>query len=126
MFYSKRKIQLSPRLRYGVGRGNSGNKLLKITGVLFLLIAIGLTLNTLGLLFSSDRPSDAAKPQVAGAQDDQSSQQASQFITYKVKKGDTLFNLGQQYDVDWTTLMVLNNLDNTTLKTGQELKIPTK
>jgi hypothetical protein len=124
MFYQKRKIQLSPRLRYGIGRTNNGSRLLKLSGILFLFLAAGLTLNAFGLFFSNDTPKQ--QPQVLGAQDAEPNESQAQFIEYTVKKGDTLFNIGQQYNVDWTTLMILNNLDNTTLKTGQKINIPTK
>jgi LysM repeat protein len=123
MFYSKRKIQLSPRLRYGVRPGYDNSKFLKIGGILFLLLAAAITLNTTGV-FKSDK---VGKQQVLGATDTQAEAPVQQqFVEHVVKKGDTLFNIGQQYKVDWTKLMQINNLDSPTLKTGQKLKIPTK
>ncbi len=124
MFYSKRKIQLSPRLRYGVRPGYDNSKFLKIGGILFLLLAAAITLNTTGVFKSKDA---ARQEQVLGATDTQTEAPAQQqFIEHTVKKGDTLFNIGQEYKIDWTKLMQLNNLDSPTLKAGQKLKIPTK
>jgi hypothetical protein len=125
IYTNKSKIQLSPRLRYGVQRHYDKSKLLKTGGILFLLLAAFITLNTAGVFGSDSKPHKT--PQVLGAQDIQAdTAPTQQFTEYTVKKGDTLFNLGQQYNVNWTTLMQLNNLDSPTLKTGQKIKIPTK
>ena len=47
--------------------------------------------------------------------------------TYTVKRGDTLFNVSQQYGISWQTLAKLNNLESPyILRGGQKLKIPSK
>ena len=46
--------------------------------------------------------------------------------TYIVKKGDTLYGISNQYGVSVTELAELNNVNATTLKEGQSLKIPIK
>jgi hypothetical protein len=51
-------------------------------------------------------------PQVLGASDEQNGNANLQFIDYKVQKGDTLFNLSQKYNISWTTLATLNNLES--------------
>jgi len=124
MFYTKRKIQLAPRLRYGVGRGNSYTLWFKIGSALCLIIAVFLIYKNALSLFSHE---ETKTPQVLGTTDQPTPQGAQeQFIEYAVQKDDTLFLIGQQYDISWTTLMVINNLDTPDLKVGQKLKIPTK
>ena len=50
---------------------------------------------------------------------------ASQFQTYKVREGDTLFNIANRYNVGWQEMARLNSLEEPfTLKIGQELKLP--
>lgn len=45
--------------------------------------------------------------------------------TYKVESGDTLFAIGQKFDVDWHEIAKVNNLaEPYNLKVGQELVIP--
>jgi LysM repeat protein len=47
------------------------------------------------------------------------------FQIYEVKKGDTLFNLSQNFEVSWQTLAEINNLKEPyILKIGQKLKVP--
>ena len=45
-------------------------------------------------------------------------------ITYTVKKGDTLYSLGQKYGTSVDQIIKLNNLKSNTLSIGQVLKIP--
>lgn len=45
--------------------------------------------------------------------------------TYKVKSGDTLYSIAQQYGISVNQLMDYNNLSTTRLSIGQILKIPT-
>lgn len=47
--------------------------------------------------------------------------------TYTVKKGDTLFSIGKQYNLTWTALAAANDLKETSLlKEGMVIKIPTQ
>ena len=46
--------------------------------------------------------------------------------TYKVKPGDTLYGISNQFGVSVTELASLNNVNANTLQIGQILKIPTK
>jgi hypothetical protein len=126
MFYTKKKFDLSPKLKLGVGRGYNSSHFLKIFGALFLVVAVGLTARTLTLLLGHTNPAaNNSGPQVLGASDEQNGNANLQFIDYKVQKGDTLFNLSQKYNISWTTLATLNNLESPfTLKLGQTLKIP--
>lgn len=48
-----------------------------------------------------------------------------EFQTYQVRRGDTLFNLAQKYEISWQTLAELNSLEPPyILKIGQKLEIP--
>ncbi len=63
------------------------------------------------------------QPQVLGAQDNPTPSQL--FDDYTVKKGDTVFSIAQQNNIEWTTLATLNNLQAPfKLNPGQTLKIP--
>ena len=62
--------------------------------------------------------------EILGEQQPPTSNQA-ELETYIVKKGDTLFNVSQKYDISWQTLAQINNLSEPyLLKIGQTLKIP--
>ncbi|WP_041230639.1 C40 family peptidase [Deinococcus peraridilitoris] len=43
--------------------------------------------------------------------------------TYKVKAGDTLYNVARIHNMDPAELMTLNKLPSTTIQVGQELKV---
>jgi hypothetical protein len=117
----RNKVKLSPQLRLGVGRGFPRQNYLKYIGFGFLGLSLILTGRTIYLLSSKTAPN----PQVLGAEDQQQAQTNSGFIEYKVKTGDTIFNIGQTYKISWTTIATLNGLSSPfTLKPGQVLKIP--
>jgi hypothetical protein len=128
---SHKKFELSPRLKFGVGRGYSQNQILKFSSILFLILAVGLTFNAFRLILGrhsqANMATSAAAPQVLGASDIKTSTDSGdmQFTEYKVQKGDTLFNVSQNFNIGWTTLATLNNLKSPfALKPGQILKIP--
>jgi len=102
---------------------------MKIGSVVFLVIALGLTVNSFRLVLSGKNSDSAgqAVPQVLGASDVKTEPADSgiQFEEYKIQKGDTLFNISQKYGISWTTIATLNNLKSPfTLKPGQTIKIP--
>ena len=118
---SKNKVKLSPQLRLGVGRGFSKQNYLKYIGFVFLALSLVLTGRTIYLFSTKTAPA----PQILGAEDQPQTQTNSGFIEYKVKPGDTIFNIGQAYNINWTTLATINGLDSPfNLKPGQILKIP--
>lgn len=47
------------------------------------------------------------------------------YITYTIKKGDTLYSIARNYNVSVSELMKLNNLSTSVLSVGQTLVIPT-
>lgn len=49
-----------------------------------------------------------------------------EFTTYKVKKGDSLWQISKKYNISVDELKKINNLRNETLETGQTIKIPVK
>lgn len=126
MPFRSKKFELSPRLKFGVGRGYTQNQILKIAAVVCLVLAAGLTVNAL-LLISKNHNDKQSAPQVLGESDVKptNSQDAVQFTNYTVQKGDTLFNIAQKYNISWTTLATLNNLKSPFyLKPGQTLQVP--
>ena len=122
-----KKIELSPQLKLGVGRGNS-NIIFKYGAIVCLLLAIGLAVNAVRLIFFNHGKTDAqVQEQVLGASDVKTvgDQSLPKTIEYKVGKGDTLFNISQKFNVNWTTVAELNNLKSPfTVKPGQILEIP--
>lgn len=129
MLNSKKKFELSPQLKLGVGRTYSSNQILKFSAIICLILALGLAANAVRLIWSNNTNNQAndLSPQVLGVSDSKSSETPGtvQFIQYQVKSGDTLFNISQKLKIDWTTLATLNNLKSPfSLKPGQILNIP--
>jgi hypothetical protein len=122
----QKKFELSPRLKLGVGRGYSQNQVLKYGSIFCLLLALGLTFNAIRLVFSGKTTaSSSPSAQVLGASDFKEDSENIEFEEYKVKTGDTLFNISQKFNINWTTLATLNNLKSPfSLKPGQTLQIP--
>ena len=48
----------------------------------------------------------------------------SNYITYTVKKGDTLYSIAKKYETTANELIKINKLKNTNLSIGQKLQIP--
>ena|SRR5581483_2239445 len=120
----KTKFELSPRLKLGVGRGYSQNQILKIAAVICLVLALGLTINAVRLIFSKSSSQAQNDPQVLGASDVKQND-SLQFMNYTVGKGDTLFNVSQKFNISWSALATLNSLKSPFyLKVGQTLKVP--
>lgn len=118
MWYRQNKIRLSPKLKLGVGRGHYKRYLLKIGGVCCLILALFLGIHALWLTTSKPSP----EGQVLG---ESTKAPEQHFSDYAVRKGDTLFNISQQFSIPWTTLAELNHLTPPfSLKTDQILKVP--
>jgi len=130
MSKTHKKFELSPRLKFAVGRGYTQNKILKASAIICLILALGLSFNAFKLIFSSGATSiaqDVLTPKVLGASDSKAEDMVNpvQFADYKVLKGDTLFNISQKYNISWTVLATINNLKSPfTLKAGQIIQIP--
>ena len=123
------KFELSPRLKLGVGRGYSQNQILKFSAIACLVLALVLTANAFRLVVKgkNQTTTNTLAPQVLGASDTKqpSALPTLQFTAYTVQKGDTLFNISQKFNIDWSMLATLNNLKSPfTLKSGQVINIP--
>ena len=122
MFFRKKSFDLSPRLKLGVGKSSIKNQILKISGVICLVLAVGLTINAITIISKSSK-NPQTTGEVLGISDIKNLK--LEFTEYEVKKGDTLFNLSQKFNLSWVTLANLNNLKSPfTLKPGQKIQIP--
>ena len=124
---SKTKWELSPRLKWGAGRGSVLNKFMRRTGIVFLIVTLALAINAGRLIYNNTtQAATTPSPLVLGASDTANVQQDKvQFIEYKVQKGDTLFNVSQRYNISWTIVATLNKLDAPfALSPNQVIKIP--
>lgn len=118
----RNKVQLSPRLKLGVGRSAGTINIIEYLSVAFLLIGAGLAIRAGYMVFHKASTNDS--PQVLGAQIT-SNEPAKLFREHKVAKGETVFTIGQKYNIDWTVIATINNLTPPfNLKTNQVLKIP--
>jgi LysM repeat protein len=128
MALRNKKFELSPRLKLGVGRGYSQNQILKFSAIACLVLAVGLAFNAVRLITkNSGQQAGNSTPQVLGASDvrQPTASDNLQFTNYTVAEGDTLFNISQKFNIDWSTLATLNNLQPPyPLKPGQILKVP--
>ena len=122
------KISLSPKLKLGVGRGTLKSKVFRYGSILFLLLALGLTVNAGYLLIFGEKTNTTTSntPQVLGATDTkETNSDVAPYKNYTVQKGETLFSISQKINVPWTTLAELNKLKAPfSVKTGQVIKIP--
>lgn len=126
----KYKVQLSPKLKLGVGRSTGRASILPYATMIFLVISTVLGIRAGYMVIHKESPSSATKPnpQVLGAEDigtTSSIPTEPLFQEYTVKQGDTIFSIGQKNNIEWTTLATLNGLSAPfTLKPGQIIKIP--
>lgn len=121
---NKNKVQLSPRLKLGVGRRPGPVNYTAYLTALFFAIGAVLAVRAGYVVFKTT--TGEVKPQVLGASTtvDEST---TAFNSHTVKKGDTVFSIGQQYGVEWTVLATLNHLEPPfNLKPGQTIKVPAK
>lgn len=119
----RNRIRLSRLLRAQTTPYPDAHKWLE-RGSLFLVLIL-----LIGSIYFLAKPKQKSSiipesKQILGQQEEV---KPAEYEIYIVKKGDTLFNLSQKYEVSWQTLAKLNNLEEPyILKIGQELKIPKK
>jgi len=128
MYEKSNRFQLSKKLRLGVGRKTGKNSYLKYISAIFVVVTAGLGANAIRLVFSNTtESSETRQAQVLGISNTKTEieQPTTEFETYLIKKGDTLYNIAQNHQISWTTLATLNNIQSPfTVSAGQELKIP--
>lgn len=120
----KSKVKLSPKLQLGVGRGTKKISILPYASIIFLTLSLVLIVRAGYMVInkSSDIPKN--QPQVLGAETNTPSSEEL-FQEYTIKTGDTVFSIGQNFNVDWSVIATLNDLKPPfALKPGQTLKIP--
>lgn len=119
----KHKVKLSPRLGLGVGRASNRGSILPYATMLVLVLSGVLGIRAINLAVKGSDSDTPKTGEVLGTTDNQEQKQL--FKEYTVKKGDTVFSIGQQNNIEWTTLATLNNLHAPfKLNPGQVLKIP--
>ena len=123
------KIKLSENLKLGIAGPTSQGALFKVGGVFFLAASIFLAANIYSNIKNSpDVATSNSDPKVLGAFDSSTSVKAeiaSKDITYTVQKGDTLFNIAQNLNINWVMIASANNLKAPyQLKPGTVLQIP--
>lgn len=122
MPFKQKNIDLSPKLKLGVGRNPSRFKIVKFSCLLLLFLAVLLGLQAF-VLTINNIPANAKNGQVLGATTDFE----DRFIEITTTKKDTLYNLSITYNVPWTTIAEVNNLTSPfILKENQKLLIPKK
>lgn len=120
----KTKIRLSRQLRAQTTPYPEAERWVKRSLILIIFFLV------LGIYFFGKEEDDRqSQPQTlpAGRQEILGEQESSppQYLTYEVKKGDTLFNIAQRYEISWQTLAEINGLNEPyLLKIGQKIKIP--
>jgi LysM repeat protein len=135
------KPHLSPELRAQITPHNRRDRRLAMAGVIFLVLTVVLTINLLPKGGRGQNVVQLPNPQTSTEnttnQDKQvlglstkeevtpSTSHSEQFTLYTVKNGDTLFNISQEYNIQWDLIAQMNNLSEPyVLHAGQQLKIP--
>ncbi len=119
----RHQVKLSPRLGLGVGRSSSRGNLMPYATIIFLVISGVLAIRAGYMVIHRSPTQTPLEPQVLGAQDNPD--QKPLFKEHVVKKGETVFSIGQQNNIEWTSLATINGLEAPfALQPGQILKIP--
>lgn len=121
MVIPKNRIRLSRALRSQITPYPNAGKLAKVVAFLAIILIIAGVYS----FTRQKNQSDTEKPpkQILGEQEQAAP--LPQFDTYRVKQGDTLFNLSQKFGVAWQTLAEINELaEPYVLRIGQQIKIP--
>ncbi|MCC8153485.1 MAG: transglycosylase SLT domain-containing protein [Tannerellaceae bacterium] len=81
-----------------------------------------------GVLFAQNKPKTLPEkaPATASPVTQTTPKPASNYITYKVKSGDSLYSISKKYPgISAAVIQKTNNLPNSNIRPGQVLKIPT-
>lgn len=116
-----KKIRLSRRLKWSVGKAQHTNTYFWLIGTACLLAAIGIIARTNHLISKQITPSVLGATTTASAEETP----ALQFEDYKISRGETLFTISQKIGIPTETLAQLNDIRPPfTLKAGQTIKVP--
>lgn len=127
------KIKLSENLKLGISGPSSQGTLFKVGGAFFLVASLILAVNIIHNLKNSPQITDTSSTtssdsEVLGAFDKAEAEgttAAPKDVNYTVQKGDTLFNIAQNFNVNWVLIASANNLKAPyQLKPGTVLQIP--
>lgn len=119
---TRNKIRLSKTLHAQTTPYPRMNIWVKRTSLLTLILTIA------GVYLTAKPTTQApnSQPKEILGEQDPPTVEGIELETYVVKKGDTLFNVSQKYEISWQSLAEINNLDEPyLLKIGQKLIIPT-
>ncbi len=120
----KHKVKLSPKLQLGVGRSAGRGSILPYATMIFLVISGVLAIRAGYMVINKSSNVTPPEPQVLGVNDSPVTTE-SLFQEHVVKSGDTVFSIGQKYNITWTPIATINGLEAPfTLQVGQVLKIP--
>jgi LysM repeat protein len=137
MLKRKQKIKLSDNLKFGIQGPSSQGLLFKTAGAIFFILSLFLAVNIIKSFKVSDTSANtitqsSPTSQVLGAYDDKRQQEAApktaelKEVNYTIQKGDTLFNIAQQKNVNWVVIATMNDLKAPyNLKPGSVIKLPT-
>lgn len=133
-----RRPHLSPELRAQITPHHKRDRTFVSAGVFFLVLSLVLTINLWPKNTNPSLPNN--KLEIASIQSEKQvlgvatqepepeaapADQSDQFTSYTVQTGDTLFNISQQYNIQWDLIAEINNLNEPyLLHSGQLLKIP--
>ena len=136
---------LSPELRAQITPHTKRDRTFVSAGVFFLILSTLMVVNLWPKSNSEPLSQSNFKPELAVAQPEKQvlgvstveeiAESSDQFIphqspgagftAYTVSSGDTLFNISQQYNIQWDLIAQINNLEEPyLLHSGQILKIP--
>jgi lipoprotein NlpD len=118
---TRNKIRLCRSLRAQTTPYPEASGFLKRALFVFLiLVVVGIYIFAKPAVQTSKQNQSDAPKQILGEQ-----QKAPEYNTYEIKKGDTLFNLSNKFEVSWQTLAEINHLrEPYILKIGQTIQIP--
>lgn len=118
-----KKLELNKKLTCESGRVYKKNYLLKLLTISTLLLFFILIFNSLHISLNYKNP--FGKPKVLGISTAQDINNQIEFIEYTVNTKDTIFSIGQKFEISWQTLATINNLKSPFYMTaGTKIKIP--
>ena len=95
--------------------------------IVAVIISVGLFYVNQDNVKSTSKLTKISNTQESPARSSPATENAISNELYEVKQGDTLFSIGKKYNMLWTVIAKINNLDeNSRLIIGQKIVIPTE